>query len=121
VRDVLPKVVRLSKVTRAKHLLLTSFVVLLLSTTLSKAGSGDAYTIKMLRWDEDYSYLRGDEDLAFPLSLKYLHFTNDGYISLGGEYRLRLESYEHPNPALTLPRFRWIIVDYDDKKRSHAI
>jgi hypothetical protein len=94
-------VVRLSKVTRAKHLLLTSFVVLLLSTTLSKAGSGDAYTIKMLRWDEDYSYLRGDEDLAFPLSLKYLHFTNDGYISLGGEYRLRLESYEHPNFGLT--------------------
>jgi hypothetical protein len=58
------------------------------------------YEIKFFRFDEDYSRLRTSEaPLGFPLRLKYLPLTDDGgtFLSLGGEYRLRLDSYDHPD------------------------
>jgi hypothetical protein len=66
------------------------------------SGQTASYTIKPLRWDEDYSYLRDRQDLPFPLSLKYLPLpVAHAFVSLGGEYRTRLESYGTPNFGLT--------------------
>ncbi len=62
-----------------------------------------SYPIKLFRWDEDYSFLRGKQDLPFPLSLKYVPLGGAeefAYVSFGGEYKLRIESYDRPNFAL---------------------
>jgi hypothetical protein len=64
--------------------------------------SAEPYTIQSLRWQEDYSYLRDREDLPLPLSLKYLTLpVGHAFVSIGGEYRVKLESYDAPNFGLT--------------------
>jgi hypothetical protein len=72
-------------------------------TTSAAPGRGvEPYAIQPLRWEEDYSYLRHREDLPFPLSLKYLTLPIDhAFVSIGGEYRVKLESYDAPNFGLT--------------------
>jgi hypothetical protein len=67
------------------------------------AGSWPAYTPKMFRWDEDYRFLRDQAGLAFfPYRLKYLPLGADAerYLSFGGEYRLRVDRYDHPDFGL---------------------
>src|SRR5262245_22867002 len=61
------------------------------------------YTPKMFRWDEDYRSLRGQDELShLPYRLKYLPLSGDGerYMSLGGEYRFRVDYYDHPDFGL---------------------
>ncbi|MBW8744961.1 MAG: alginate export family protein [Sphingomonas sp.] len=59
----------------------------------------DDFPIKPLRSDEDYARLAGQDDLRFPLSLKYVPLDHaDGvFASFGGEYRLKSDSYFHPD------------------------
>jgi hypothetical protein len=54
-----------------------------------------------MRWEEDYSYLRNRPDSRFPVFLKYLPFGSNDQVSFGGEYRLKLETYDKPNFGLT--------------------
>jgi len=73
-----------------------------LQWSLAVAQNVGEYTIQPLRWEEDYTYLRGRDSLPFPLSLKYVALPGDNsFVSLGGEYRVRVESYETPNFGLT--------------------
>jgi hypothetical protein len=62
----------------------------------------DDFPIKLLRSDEDYARLAGQKDLRFPLSLKYVPLDRaDGvFASFGGEYRLKSDSYFHPDFGL---------------------
>ncbi len=51
-----------------------------------------------LRYDEDFSYLDGpdgsyEEDIFDPI--KWIHITDDLTLTLGGEFRARLESWTH--------------------------
>lgn len=74
----------------------------LAALTVGDAAAQITYPIKLFRWEEDYAYLRDRSDLGFPLSLKYLPLGSEGaYASLGGEYRIRIENYDHANFGLT--------------------
>ena len=59
------------------------------------------YAPKTFRWDEDYSWLadRPHTSLDLPLALKHLPLDSDGNVaaSFGGEYRIRVDSYERPD------------------------
>lgn len=63
------------------------------------APAWPGYMPKFYRWDEDYGWLKNRPALPFLLRLKFLPLTNSGetYVSLGGEYRLRFDSYDHPD------------------------
>jgi hypothetical protein len=61
------------------------------------------YVPKLFRWDEDYSYLRdASGQRPYPLRLKYvpLDDTGQSYLSFGGDYRFRVDSYGHPDFGL---------------------
>ncbi len=62
----------------------------------------NAYPIKLLRSDEDYSRLAQAGDLPFPLDLKYVTIDRDAgiFVSFGGEYRLKSDTYSHPDFGL---------------------
>ena len=53
--------------------------------------------INTFRWREDYSFLRDRSDLTFFEQLKFipLNDAKTAYLTLGGEVRERVESYEH--------------------------
>lgn len=72
-------------------------------STTALVGPWPGYTPKMFRWDEDYRFLRDQPQLAFfPYRLKYLPLGADAerYVSLGGEYRFRVDRYDHPDFGL---------------------
>lgn len=61
------------------------------------------YAPKMFRWDEDYRFLRDRPGLGFfPYRLKYIPLSEDGerYLSVGGEYRFRVDRYQNPDFGL---------------------
>lgn len=59
------------------------------------------YTPKLFRSDEDYSALgKPGVDRSGILALKYIPLGSDDYLSLGGEYRLRFDRYQHPDFGL---------------------
>ena len=61
------------------------------------------YTPKMFRWDEDYRFLSDRPGVPlFPYRLKYIPLgeNRDRYLSLGGEYRLRVDRYDAPDFGL---------------------
>jgi hypothetical protein len=83
---------------------LTAGIAILLGSVTASADTppSASYPIKMIRSDEDYAYLRGRQNLPFPLALKYIPLNaGDSYVSLGGEYRIKVESYHRPNLGLT--------------------
>jgi Alginate export len=53
--------------------------------------------INVIRWREDYSFLREREDLTLLERLKFvaLNDAKTDYVTLGGEIRERVESYDH--------------------------
>jgi hypothetical protein len=76
-------------------------VAAVLDSEVSFADPG--YAPKALRWDEDYQYLTDfPRPLPFPLGLKYIPLgsSDDGYASFGGEYRLQIDDYRHPDFGL---------------------
>src|SRR5258708_39296800 len=76
---------------------LAVIVAAVLDSEVSFADPG--YVPKAFRWDEDYQYVRDlPQPLPFPLGLKYLPLgsSDGGYVSLGGEYRLRIEDFRQP-------------------------
>lgn len=75
--------------------LAASFVVVICA--LSRAAERPVY--ETLRYNEDWSVLRGKPSSADPLdALKYIPFDTNGtfYASLGGEARLKYELYTEP-------------------------
>src|SRR5882724_1247613 len=73
----------------------------ILDSEVSFADPG--YAPKAFRWDEDYQYIRDlPQPLPFPLGLKYVPLgpTEGGYASFGGEYRLQIEEFRHPDFGL---------------------
>src|SRR5260221_955334 len=77
---------------------LAVLVAAVLDSEVSFADPG--YVPKAFRWDEDYQYVRDlPQPLPFPLGLKYLPLgsSDGGYVSLGGEYRLRIEDFRQPD------------------------
>ena len=53
------------------------------------------YTPQVIRWNEDYAaYKDSAPSGGFPLDLKYIPLGDDNYLSLGGEYRFRVDSYD---------------------------
>src|SRR5262249_24384504 len=78
----------------------------ILVAALAVAASADGQTsprtvgdeINVIRWREDYSFLRDrPEPLTFPGNLKFLAFDDAKtiYLTLGGELGERVESYHH--------------------------
>ena len=73
------------------------------SSTVAAQSPGvgwPGYVPKLFRWDEDYSSLRGQAGLSFfPYRLKYIPLGDSGrrYLSLGGEYRFRVDRYDSPD------------------------
>jgi hypothetical protein len=61
-------------------------------------GPRPGYTPQVIRWQEDYS---GYKDIApnagFPLDLKYIPVGGDSYLTLGGDYRFRVDNYAAPD------------------------
>ena len=58
----------------------------------------DPPTYKILRYEEDYAYLRDAGPTGFFDRIKYIPFTDDGekYLSIGGEIRQRYEYTANP-------------------------
>lgn len=57
-------------------------------------AKADAFKFKLYRWQEDYGYLAGKPALSDYEKLKYIPLGAAGYyLSLGGESRLRLDTY----------------------------
>lgn len=55
-----------------------------------------AYTL--IRWDEDYSYLKDTNNRSDPLdAIKYISLGDNSYLSLGGYVRYRYENFNNPN------------------------
>jgi Alginate export len=91
---------------------IAAMVAALVAATTSAAAAGSTaaptapwpgYTPKMFRWDEDYRSLRDQTELSFfPYRLKYIPLSGDQeqYVSLGGEYRFRVDDYDHPDFGL---------------------
>jgi hypothetical protein len=85
------------------RLLSLSFLITFSAKCLSADGGDTRPPYKFLRYDEDYSFLA---DPAKRTDLwdwaKYIPLGSAGYLSFGGEVRLRFESYENeffnPNP-----------------------
>ncbi|SEE20397.1 Alginate export [Rhizobiales bacterium GAS188] len=64
------------------------------------APAWPGYVPKLFRWDEDYGFLRNAADpVPYPLRLKYLPIgdASQAYVSFGGDYRLRVDDYGHPD------------------------
>ena len=59
------------------------------------AQAWPGYAPKPFRWDEDYA--KGAPGDGLPASLKYIPLASGGFVSLGGEYRDRIDSYGHPD------------------------
>jgi hypothetical protein len=83
-------------------------VLALLVTGLLASGRAEAQAprepppFKLLRAEEDYRYLRAADAPRSPVDgLKYLPLTEQGtvFLSLGGDVRLRMEHYRHPDWA----------------------
>lgn len=57
------------------------------------------YQPQLFRWAEDYSHVTAGPDTPLLLRLKVLPLGDDGasYLSLGGDYRLRVDSYASPD------------------------
>ncbi len=53
------------------------------------------YVTAPFRWDEDYS--KGAPGEGLPARLKHLALGDAEFLSLGGEYRFRLDTYDHPD------------------------
>ena len=60
------------------------------------AQAADAPAFKPVRSDEDYGYLRDVADRTGLDSLRYIPVGRDGYLSFGGEARLRLDTMDAP-------------------------
>jgi hypothetical protein len=95
---------------RARLCAIASSAALMIAPTALRAQEAAAsqspwpgYIPKLFRWDEDYSYLRDvSGPLPYPLRLKYVPVGDAGqvYLSFGGEYRFRVDSYGHPDFGL---------------------
>ncbi|WP_157223741.1 alginate export family protein [Caulobacter sp. AP07] len=77
------------------------------ATGLALAGGGaaqaaDPPAFKPIRSDEDYSYLKSRPVLEGGDRLRFLPLTEDGetYLTLGGEARLRVDSFDAPRFGL---------------------
>src|SRR5579863_1792071 len=84
-----------------------AFIAALSTAAAQTAGTSDlswpSYTPQFFRWNEDYSALANRAaPLPYPLRLKYLPLGDSGqvYVSLGGEYRFRVDSYGAPDFGL---------------------
>lgn len=73
------------------------FLALSSDPAFAQAPARDAYEIKPLRWEEDYSWLAARERPADVPAFKYIPLGATGsYASLGSEVRYRLEAYDEP-------------------------
>lgn len=71
-------------------------IALMLSPSWAQAQPAwPGYVIKPFRWDEDYS--KGNQGGGLPARLKYLPLDGGDVLSLGGEYRYRIETYDRPD------------------------
>lgn len=62
---------------------------------LALSGAADAQpALKLVRSDEDYGYLRDDQDRAGLDALRYVPLGGGAYLSLGGEARLRIDAID---------------------------
>lgn len=72
--------------------------LLALASTFIGCGVGhaaDAPPFKLIRSEESYAYLAGKPGSGLD-SLRYIPLGPDAYVSLGGEARLRMDSFEAP-------------------------
>jgi hypothetical protein len=74
------------------------------------------YAPQILRWQEDYAGLKDVAPGAgFPLDLKYIPLGDDDWLTLGGEYRFRVDSYGRPDfgeghaPSFTSLQHRFML------------
>jgi hypothetical protein len=71
--------------------------------SVNEAGKGGGYTpspYTLVRWNEDYTYLRDPARRTDPLdAIKYMPINDSGsiYLSLGGQFRERYEYFNHAN------------------------
>ncbi len=66
-------------------------------TAFAQTAAVGAYEIKQIRWEEDYSWLAGQDRPAYVPRFKYVPIGSSGaYASLGGELRYRVETYDEP-------------------------
>jgi hypothetical protein len=88
-----------------------SLIAAMTGSDLARAADGDGQPLPGprfldLRWNEDFSYLDGEagtyrEDLFDPI--KHIHLTDDWTLSIGGEFRYRLESETNKGFGATEP------------------
>jgi hypothetical protein len=70
---------------------------------VNEPGKGGAFSpppYTLVRWNEDYTYLRDPAKRTDPLDpIKYMPFNDSGsvYLSLGGQFRERYEYFNHAN------------------------
>ena len=73
---------------------------LVLTAALTVAGAAQAAeppAFKPIRSDEDYGYLKSAPTLTGLDSLRYIPVGQDGYLSFGGEARVRLDTMDAPH------------------------
>lgn len=81
--------------------LLAASLALAPGEALAQTAPWPGYAPKMFRWDEDYGRLKDQARPDLPLKLKYLALDGHGdWLSLGGEYRFRIDDYSHPDFGL---------------------
>jgi hypothetical protein len=94
---------------RHPHAFAAALVAAVASSAVAAQSAGapsipwPGYIPKMFRWDEDYRSLRDQAGRAFlPYRLKYIPLGGHGdrYLSLGGEYRFRVDRYDSPDFGL---------------------
>ena len=64
------------------------------------AHAAEAPPFKLIRSDEDYGYLAKVPDKTGLDALRYIPIGDAGYMSLGGEARLRVDSIDAPRFGL---------------------
>src|SRR5437764_64882 len=70
-------------------------LVAVFSCLLSGWAAAEQPPFKLIRFDEDYTYLAGNSrEAGIDDRLKYIRFGGSGYLSLGGEWRERFESLD---------------------------
>ncbi len=72
----------------------------LLGLALAGAAHADQPAFKLVRADEDYSYLAKAPERTGLDSLRYIPVGDEGYLTLGGEARLRIDSIDAPRFGL---------------------
>ena len=78
-----------------RGLAVTALVLGLAPACASAQMAWPGYVTAPFRWDEDYS--KGAPGASLPARLKHLALGGAGFVSLGGEYRSRMDTYDHPD------------------------